>query len=372
MENMNKSELTPELHAQVDTDLAPIRTQIDAVDTQLLQLLNERAKLAQAVGEVKQKYAQPVYRPERESVVLDKIASKNPGPLPNNALQTLWREVMSVCRAMEEPVKVAYLGPTGTYTEQAMFKQFGHAIVGVDCVSIDDIFHSVEADGAAFGVVPIENSIEGAINRTMDLLLNSPLRICAEVSLDIRHSLLHVSGQMDGVTTIVAHPQALAQCYAWLKQHYPNITQKPVSSNAQGAKMAQEDASIACIAGDSAAMMYELQKVAIGIQDDANNRTRFVVIGKQHCSPSPMDKTSLILAAPNKAGSLFQLIEPLARHGVSMVRFESRPAKQKGWEYFFYIDFIGHTDMANVREALDEIENQAAFYKCLGSYPVTV
>ncbi len=369
---MNNAELTPELQAEVDRDLAPIRAKIDAVDTQLLTLLNERAKLAQDVGHVKQKYAQPVYRPERESVVLEKIASKNPGPLPTPQLQTLWREVMSVCRAMEEPVKVAFLGPAGTYTEQAMFKQFGHAIVGVDCVSIDDIFHAVEADGAAFGVVPIENSIEGAINRTMDLLLNSPLKVCAEVSMAIRHSLLHKTGDMSAVTTIVAHPQALAQCYAWLKQHHPQLTQKPVSSNAQGAKMAAEDASIACIAGDSAAMMYELQKVAVGIQDDANNRTRFVVLGKQLCSPSPADKTSLILAAPNKAGSVFQLIEPLARHGVSMVRFESRPAKQKGWEYYFYIDFIGHVEQDNVAAALAEIESQAAYYKCLGSYPVTV
>lgn len=368
---MKNTPLTPELQTAVDTDLAPIRVQIDAVDVQLLQLLNERAKLAQQVGAVKQKYAQPVYRPEREAAVLDKVAAKNPGPLPSTQLRTLWREVMSVCRAMEEPVKVAYLGPEGTYTEQAMFKQFGHAIVGVDCVTIDDIFHSVEADGAAFGVVPIENSIEGAINRTMDLLLHSPLHICAEVSLNIRHSLLHKNGDMSAVTTIVAHPQALAQCYAWLKQHYPNIAQKPVSSNAQGAKMAANDAGVACIAGDAAAMMYELQKVAIGIQDDANNRTRFVVLGKQLCSPSPADKTSLILAAPNKAGSLFQLIEPLARHGVSMVRFESRPAKQTGWEYFFYIDFIGHTDMPNVAAALHEIQAQAAFYKCLGSYPVT-
>ena len=356
---MSKSERPPELHAQnaqIDADLAPIRTQIDAVDAQLLTLLNERAKLAQQVGEVKQKYAQPVYRPERESVVLEKIAQRNPGPLPTPQLQTLWREVMSVCRAMEEPVKVAFLGPAGTYTEQAMFKQFGHAIVGVDCVTIDDIFHAVEADGAAFGVVPI---------------VNSTLRICAEVSLAIRHSLMHRSGDMSQVKTIVAHPQALAQCYGWLKQHYPQIEQKPVSSNAQGARMAQDSDEIACIAGDSAAMMYELQKVAVGIQDDANNRTRFVVLGKQACSPSPADKTSLILAAPNKAGSVFQLIEPLARHGVSMVRFESRPAKQKGWEYYFYIDFIGHTEQENVAKALAEIEAQAAFYKCLGSYPVT-
>ena len=365
------TQLTPELQAQVDTDLAPIRTQIDAVDAQLLQLLNERAKLAQQVGEVKQKYKQPVYRPERESVVLEKIAQRNPGPLPTPALQTLWREVMSVCRAMEEPVKVAFLGPAGTYTEQAMFKQFGHAIVGVDCVSIDDIFHTVEADGAAFGVVPIENSIEGAINRTMDLLLGTSLRICAEVSLAIRHSLMHATGDMSQVKIIAAHPQALAQCYGWLKQHYPQVEQKPVSSNAQGALMAQNDPTIACIAGDSAAMMYQLQKVAVGIQDDANNRTRFVVIGKQVCSPSPADKTSIILATTNNAGSLFQLVEPMARHGVSMVRFESRPAKQRGWEYFFYIDFIGHVEQPNVAAALAELETRAAFYKCLGSYPVT-
>ena len=357
--------------------LKALRVRIDSLDEKILELISERARCAQDVARVKMaslpEGEKPVfYRPEREAWVLKHIMELNKGPLDNEEMARLFREIMSSCLALEQPLKVAYLGPAGTYTEQAMFKQFGHAIVGVDCVSIDDIFHAVEADGATFGVVPIENSIEGAINRTMDLLLNSPLRICAEVSLAIRHSLMHRTGDMAQVTTIVAHPQALAQCYGWLKQHYPNIEQKPVSSNAQGARMAQESDAIACIAGDSAAMMYELQKVAVGIQDDANNRTRFVVLGKQVCSPSPADKTSLILAAPNKAGSVFELIEPLARHGVSMVRFESRPAKQKGWEYYFYIDFIGHTEQDNVAKALAEIEAQAAFYKCLGSYPVTV
>ncbi|MGL4766823.1 MAG: prephenate dehydratase [Formosimonas sp.] len=366
------SQSNPQAPASVDTDLAPIRAQIDAVDTQLITLLNERAKLAQAVGHVKQKHNQPVFRPEREAQVLEKIAQRNPGPLPSHHLQALWREVMSVCRAMEEAVKVAFLGPAGTYTEQAMVKQFGHAIHAVDCSTIDDIFRAVEADGAAFGVVPIENSIEGAVNRTMDLLLSTPLTICGEVSLAINHHLLHASGDMSGVTTIVAHPQALAQCHHWLKEHHPQIEQKPVSSNAQGALMAQSDPSIAAIASEVAATTYGLQTVSAGIQDDANNRTRFIVIGKQLCGTSPNDKTSIILATPNKAGAVYALLEPFARQGVSMLRFESRPARQKGWEYFFYIDFAGHIDEPHVRDALAEIEASAAFYKCLGSYPVTL
>jgi chorismate mutase/prephenate dehydratase len=359
-------------NSSIDTELAALRVQIDALDTQLLNLLNERAKLAQAVGHVKQKYNQPVFRPEREAQVLEKIAQRNPGPLPSHHLQALWREVMSVCRAMEEAVKVAYLGPAGTYTEQAMVKQFGHAIHSIDCTTIDDIFRTVEADGAAFGVVPIENSIEGAVNRTMDLLLTTSLKICGEVSLAINHHLLHINGDMSGVKTIVAHPQALAQCHHWLKEHHPHIEQKPVSSNAQGAVMAQADPSIAAIASDIAAATYGLQTVVAGIQDDANNRTRFIVIGKQLCGTSPNDKTSLILATPNKAGAVYALLEPLAKHGVSMLRFESRPARQKGWEYFFYIDFAGHIEQANVQSALAELESNAAFYKCLGSYPVTV
>ena len=368
---MNNTILNQALQT-VDTELAPLRVQIDALDTQLLNLLNERAKLAQAVGHVKQKYNQPVFRPEREAQVLEKIAQRNPGPLPSHHLQALWREVMSVCRAMEEAVKVAFLGPAGTYTEQAMVKQFGHAIHAVDCTTIDDIFRTVETGGAAFGVVPVENSIEGAVNRTMDLLLATPLTICGEVSLSINHHLLHQSGDMSGVSTIVAHPQALAQCQHWLKEHYPNIEQKPVGSNAQGAVMAQADPTVAAIASDIAAATYGLQTVVAGIQDDPNNRTRFVVIGKQLCGVSPNDKTSLILATPNKAGAVYALLEPLARNGVSMLRFESRPARQKGWEYFFYIDFAGHIEQENVKTALTELESSAAFYKCLGSYPVTV
>ncbi|MFZ1892382.1 MAG: prephenate dehydratase domain-containing protein, partial [Formosimonas sp.] len=198
------------------------------------------------------------------------------------------------------------------------------------------------------------------------------LKICGEVSLAINHHLLHINGDMSGVKTIVAHPQALAQCHHWLKEHHPHIEQKPVSSNAQGAVMAQADPSIAAIASDIAAATYGLQTVVAGIQDDANNRTRFIVIGKQLCGTSPNDKTSLILATPNKAGAVYALLEPLAKHGVSMLRFESRPARQKGWEYFFYIDFAGHIEQANVQSALAELESNAAFYKCLGSYPVTV
>lgn len=350
-------------------ELQRLREAIDDVDGKLLELLNARARLAKEVGEVKQRTAAPVYRPEREADVLRRIGARNGGPLPADAVAAIWREVISACRALERAPRVAYLGPPGTFSEQAMLKHFGHGVDALACPTIDEVFRATEAGTADYGIVPVENSSEGAVNRSLDLFLQSPLRICGEVSVPVRHNLLTRSGTMEGVTRVCAHAQALAQCTGWLDRHYPNVERVPVSSNAEGARLASVESHTAGIAGDAALGRYDVQVAAEAIQDDPLNRTRFVVVGHYECGPSSADQTSLILSVPDRAGAVHALIEPLARHGVSMKRFESRPARQGTWEYYFYIDVIGHERDPALTPALAELKAQAAFYKSLGSYP---
>ncbi len=352
--------------------LKPLREQIDAIDAQILDLLNRRARLAQEVGHVKAETMAPVFRPEREAQVLRGVAERNPGPMGSGELQTIFREIMSACRALEKRVTVAYLGPVGTFTEQAVYKQFGSAVEGLPCASIDEVFRAAEAGTADFGVVPIENSAEGAVNRTLDLLMQTSLIISGEVAIDVHHSLMTKSGAMDGVTVICAHSQALAQCQSWLNQHYPDIERRAVASNAEAARMASLDPAMAAIASEMAGRQYQLGVVQAHIQDDAHNRTRFAVIGHLQTTPSGADQTSLVLAVPNKAGAMYQLLAPLARHGVSMSRFESRPARLGSWEYYFYVDVVGHAHDAAVALALAELKSNAAFFKVLGSYPVSL
>ncbi|SFB03134.1 chorismate mutase [Collimonas sp. OK607] len=349
--------------------LLPLRQQIDAIDAEILALLNRRAQIAQEVGHVKAETNAPVFRPEREAQVLQKVAERNPGPLQGSDVQTIFREVMSACRALEKRVTVAYLGPAGTYSEQAVYQQFGHAVEGLACVSIDEVFRAAEAGTADFGVVPIENSSEGVINRTLDLLLQTTLSISGEVSIPVHHSLMSKEGTMDAVTRICAHSQALAQCNAWLNQHYPNIERLAVASNAEAARMASENASVAGIAGEIAAQKYGLEIVSAHIQDDPHNRTRFAVVGRLKNGASGKDQTSLVLSVANKAGAVYKLLAPLAKHGVSMTRFESRPARMGAWEYYFYVDVEGHAEDDKVAKALAELQQNAAFYKLLGSYP---
>jgi chorismate mutase/prephenate dehydratase len=354
----------------MDKKLKPLREQIDAIDTQILDLLSQRARVAQQVGHVKAETNAPVFRPEREAQVLRGVAQRNAGPLANDDVQTIFREIMSACRALERRVAVAFLGPAGTFSEQAVYKQFGHAVEGEPCVSIDEVFRATEAGTADFGVVPIENSTEGTINRTLDLLLQTSLAISGEISIPVHHSLMTKSGSMDGVTRICAHSQALAQCQAWLNQHYPNIPRQAVASNAEAARMAGEDAAVAAIAGEIAVEKYTLQVISAHIQDDPHNRTRFAVIGRLHTTPSGKDQTSLVLSVPNKAGAVYSLLAPLAKHGVSMTRFESRPARTGTWEYYFYVDIEGHAQDEKVAKALEELKQNAAFFKVLGSYPL--
>ncbi len=352
--------------------LKPLREQIDAIDAQILDLLNRRARLAQEVGHVKAETNAPVFRPEREAQVLRGVAERNPGPLKDREIQTIFREIMSACRSLERRVTVAYLGPAGTFSEQAVYQQFGRAVEGLPCVSIDEVFRATEAGTADFGVVPVENSSEGAINRTLDLMLGTTTIISGEISIPVHHSLMTKTGNMDGVTVVCAHSQALAQCQVWLNQNYPDIERRAVASNAEAAVMASHDASIAAIASEMAGAQYKLGVVKGHIQDDPHNRTRFAVIGTLQTNPSGIDQTSLVLSVPNKAGAVYNLLAPLAQNGVSMTRFESRPARIGTWDYYFYVDIEGHVHDPAVAKALIELQDNAAFFKVLGSYPLSL
>jgi chorismate mutase/prephenate dehydratase len=349
--------------------LLPLREQIDAIDAQILELLSRRGKIAQEVGHVKAETNAPVFRPEREAQVLRGVAERNPGPLKDRDVQTIFREIMSSCRALEKRVTVAYLGPSGTFSEQAVYQQFGTAIETLPCVSIDEVFRATEAGTADFGVVPVENSSEGAINRTLDLMLGTTTVISGEISIPVHHSLMTKTGSMDGVTVVCAHSQALAQCQVWLNLHHPGIERRAVASNAEAAILASQDPSVAAIASEMAGEQYQLGVVQAHIQDDPHNRTRFAVIGSLETGPSGRDHTSIVLAVPNKAGAVYNLLAPLAKHGVSMTRFESRPARIGTWEYYFYVDIEGHVRDAAVARALGELKDNAAFFKVLGSYP---
>src|SRR5690554_3516796 len=351
--------------------LQPLRQRIDDIDDQILQLLNERARAAQAIGDIKKEFDVdgPVLKPEREADIIRSLQARNHGPFTAEAIDAVWTQIISTCRGLESVLTVAYLGPQGSFSEQAAFEHFGHAIEPVRCDSFDEVFRAVEAGQADVGVVPVENSTEGAVNRTLDLLLNSPLKIIGERSIKIHHNLLTRSGTMEGVKRIVAHPQALAQCRGWLSRHYPSMPLDAAYSNSEAARMTSEDPAVAAIAGDHAAHPWDLDPVASGIQDDPQNRTRFIAVGKIEALPTGDDQTSIILAVPNRAGAVYTMLAPLANNGVSMTRFESRPARTGQWEYYFYVDMIGHRKDAKVAKALNELKQEVAFFKELGSYP---
>jgi chorismate mutase / prephenate dehydratase len=344
---------------ELNTRLKPLRERIDALDAQLIALLNQRAAVALEVGEVKKHFNAPVFRPEREQQVIARLQDMSDGPLFSEHISAIWREIMAASRALEKTLKAAYLGPVGTYSEQAMHEYFGQSIEGLPCPSIDEVFRSVEAGAAEFGVVPVENSNEGAVSRTLDLLLQTQLLIGGELALPIHHNLLTLNGDLTGVTRVCAHPQALAQCQGWLASNAPHLERQAVAS----------DPTVAARAGDRAATHYGLQVAHALIQDDPHNRTRFVMIGKEPTGVSGNDLTSLIVSVANEPGAMVKLLEPLARHGVSMTRFESRPARVGTWEYYFYIDVEGHRDDAPVAAALAELGQKAEFLKILGSYP---
>ena len=355
-------------------DLVALRRQIDAVDRELLTLLNRRAGLALAVGALKKREGSAVFRPEREAQVIDGLKAANPGPLPTDSVAPIWREIMSACRALETPTRVAYLGPAGTFSEQAALAYFGSSIVRVPCASIDDVFRSAAGGAADFGVVPVENSTEGVVARSLDLFLTTPLGIIGETSLFVRHNLLRKSSALEGIAAVCAHPQALAQCHGWLSNHLPNVERRPVASNAEGARLASMDAALAGIASERAASEYGLHVVAPAIQDDPHNRTRFAIVSHPERHPQPAasghDCTSLVVSVTNRPGAVHDMLVPLKVHGVSMTRFESRPARSGQWEYYFYIDIAGHPEEPKVATALQELRSVCAFYKLLGTYPL--
>ena len=350
-------------------DLSSLRAEIDSIDAQMLDLLSRRAGAALAIGRLK---TGPLYRPEREAQVLRRIGEANPGPLPTETIQRLFREIMSACLALEHPTRVAYLGPAGTFSEAAAIKQFGQSVVPVACDSMDEVFRAVEAGVVDHGVVPVENSTEGAIGRTLDLMVHTPAKVCGEVTLRIHHQLLSRAETMTAIRRVYSHAQSLAQCHLWLNQHLAGAERLPVASNAEAARMASLDPTAAAIAGESAARRYDLGILAANIEDEPNNTTRFLVLGTHDVPPSGNDKTSIVLSAKNRPGAMHELLTPLASHQVSMTKLESRPSREGMWEYFFFVDLEGHQSDTAVAQALAELHDKALFLKVLGSYPRAV
>ncbi len=352
--------------------LSQFRDEIDNIDTEILRLLSRRAECAKEIGKIKQSQtsAVPFYRPEREKAVLERLMALNTGPLPDKEIHRLFREVMSACLALEMPMDIAYLGPEGTFTQAAVLKQFGHSVNTVPMRTIPDVFKSVQSENAHFGIVPIENSTEGVVTHTLDMLLKSDLKICGEILLRVQHNLLSNEEKLADVKVVYAHEQALAQCRHWLNRYLPEAEYKAVSSNGLAADLAAKEAHSAAIAGQMASDFYNLSILAAGIEDEDNNTTRFLVIGHQELQATDSDKTSLVVSAHNHPGLLHNLLEPIARHNINMTRLESRPARQGIWEYVFFIDIEGHRDTDNVKALLAEMEHIATLFKVLGSYPV--
>ncbi len=348
-------------------ELLKLRAEIDRLDGEILERLAARARCAQRVGEVKRG---PLYRPEREAQVLRNIAERNPGPLSDEAVQRIFREIMSWCLGLEQPLRVAHLGPRGTFTEEAAGKHFGGSPALQALATIDEVFHAVESGAAEYGVVPVENSTEGAVNRSLDLLLAGNVSVCGEVSLRIRQNLMTRAASLGEVKRIYSHSQSLAQCADWLANHAHGVECLPVSSNAEAARLAAEDPEAAAIAGERAAQLYALPVLFANIEDDPNNTTRFLVIGRHDAGPSGQDKTSLVCSAPNRPGAVFGLLKPFSDEGVSMTKLESRPSRTGLWEYVFYVDIEGHRQDPAVASALAALNERAAFVKVLGSYPV--
>ncbi len=350
--------------------LSAVRQQIDAIDGELVRLISERAALAQQVAEIKREAGEmDFYRPEREAAVLRRIRAQNPGPLEGDTLVHLFREIMSACLALEEPIAVAFLGPAGTFTQAATLKHFGHAVKTVPLEDIGDVFREVESGACRYGVVPVENSTEGVVNHTLDQFLISPLRITGEVSLRIHQYLLSRSSQLKAIQRLYSHQQSLSQCRAWLDRHLPDVPRLSVGSNAEAARLAAEDPKAGAIASGAAAEIYGLRILAERIEDEPLNTTRFLVIGREDARPSGQDKTSLLLSCRNEAGGLYQLLSPLAEHQINMTSIESRPSRRGIWEYVFFVDVLGHREDGPLGKALEALSKRASLFKILGSYP---
>ncbi len=357
-----------------DSALAAVREQIDALDEQIQALINQRAELAFAVGESKGKLPNAVdyYRPEREAQVLRAVLDRNQGPLSDAEILRLFREIMSACLARQEPLKIAYLGPEGTFTQQAVHQHFGHSVKALGHPAIDTVFEQVQGAEADFGVVPIENSTQGIVSHTLDEFLDSDLKICGEVEMRIHHNLLtHASG-LAGLERVYGHHQSLSQCRSWLRRHLNEVELLPVSSNAEAARRVRNAPEAAAIASLMAAEIYGVPVLFSNIEDNPDNTTRFLVIGRQLFSPSGADKTSLLLTGDEGPGLLYRLLEPLARHEVNLNRIESRPSRLGRWKYVFFVDVDGHAQEEPLSSALQELEGTGGQVRILGSYPKAV
>jgi len=357
-------------------DLAAIRARIDQIDAGLHELINERARYAQQVGISKHADGHTVdfYRPEREAEVLRAALKRNKGPLRDEEILRLFREIMSACLAQQEPLKVAFLGPEGTFTQQAVYKQFGHSVRALALLSIEEVFHEVEAGSADFGVVPIENSTEGTVTHTLDRFLVSPLYICGEVELRVQQFLMGRMKSLSEVERVCSHQQSLAQCRQWLEENLPDAERVPVSSNAEGARRARDEHGTAAIGPQAAAEVYGLGILVAEIEDRPDNTTRFLVVGNKTFRPSGEDKTTLLVSAGKTSAPavLYHLLEPLARAGISMTRIESRPSRRRKWDYVFFIDIEGHVEEPLVAAALEELKKRCSLFRVLGSYPRSV
>ena len=358
-----------------DGDLDQLRQRIDEIDEQILRLISARAEQAQQVAEVKLSSEEnpAFYRPEREAQVLKRIMALNPGPLQNEEMARLFREILSACLALEQPTRVAYLGPEGTFTQGAALKHFGHSSVTLPIATIDGVFREVEAGAAHYGVVPVENSTEGVINHTLDSFVGSNLNICGEVELRIHHNLMGAeTTHRDKITRIYSHAQSMAQCRQWLDEHYPHAERVAVASNAEAARRIKSEWNSAAIASEVAAELYGLEILAEKIEDRPDNTTRFLVIGPKPVPPSGDDKTSILISVRNRPGILYDLLKPLREAGLDMTRLESRPSHVQKWHYVFFVDFIGHVDDPAVSSVFAQILEIGADLKVLGSYPRAV
>lgn len=354
--------------------LADLRNQIDTIDQKILQLINQRASLAEEVARTKIAAGEEgcFYRPDREALVLRRIKDLNKGPLDDDTAARFFRELMSACLAVEKPLQVAFLGPEGTFTQQAAYKHFGHAVRTESVTTIDDIFYAVEEGQCQFGVVPIENSTEGVVTHTLDRFVISALQICGEVEIRIQHNLMANVTELSEIKEVFSHRQSLAQCRKWLDKKLPGVPCTEVNSNAEAAKLAASQKGTAAIAGEIAADIYNVTILERGIEDEADNTTRFVIIGHLTTAPTAKDKTSLLVSAKNHSGALYSILEPFAKHGISMSKIESRPSRRGLWAYLFFIDINGHQSDVDVTSALAELKSNATMIKILGSYPKAI
>jgi len=345
------------------------RINIDNIDQEILDLLNRRAKEAMSIGEIKKAAGEPLYVPSREKKIFERLTGINKGPFPNDALKSVYREIISASLSLEEVQKVGYLGPEGTFTNLASMKQFGLSAELIPIRTIPEVFDNVERGRLGFGVVPVENSLEGVVNHTLDTFVTSNLKISGEIFLEVSHHLMNRSGKLEDIQRIYSHTQALGQCRKWLSENCPNIPVQEVDSTAKAAEIASRDETAAAIASEMAVIKYNMRVVEKSIEDNPNNFTRFIIIGDFEPLPTGNDKTSIVFAAAHKAGSLYEVLSIFAKKNINMTKIESRPSRQKAWEYIFFADLDGHKDDGPIKEALGELLEHTAFVKVLGSYP---